>query len=94
MKKHLKQEISNLLSSIEKTCGKKSISYQNLNYLLDILFTVYADNHDSEKDLLEELKELLLKLSKKIPELQQGQFKENYPKINEMIQYLDQNLTD
>lgn len=92
--KQLKLEINNLLGAVEKCCGKKSISYQNIDYLLDIIFTVYVDNHDSEKDLLGELKEVLLKLSKEIPELKPEQFNETYPNINEMIKYLDQNLTD
>jgi hypothetical protein len=44
--------------------------------------------------LLKELKALLLKLSKEFPELKPEQFNETYPNINEMIEYLDQNLSD
>ncbi len=92
--KQLKLEINNLLDSVEQTFGRDSISYQNLDYYFDIIVTVYENNYDSEKDLLEELKNLLLKLSKEIPELESNQFQKNFPNINKMIQYLDENLTD
>ncbi|MBZ4664735.1 MAG: hypothetical protein JG776_2459 [Caloramator sp.] len=92
--KQLKSEIKELFNFVETSFGRDSLLYQNLDYYLDILVSVYEYNHDSEKDLLKELKNLLLKLSKEIPELEPKQFKENYPSINEMIQYLDINLTD
>ncbi len=94
MSKHLKMEINHLLSKVEKLYGNDSITYQNLDYYLDILITVYKFRYDSDKDLLKELKALLLKLSKKIPELKPEQFNETYPNINEMIEYIDHNLTD
>ena len=92
--KQLKAEIKELFNLVETSFGRNSLSYQNLDYYLDILVTVYEYNYDTEKDLLEELKNLLLKLSKEIPELEPEQFKENYQSINEMIQYLNDNLTD
>jgi len=92
--KHLKSEIKALLSNAEKVLGKDSIQYQNLDYYLDTLVTVYEYNYDSEKDLLEELKALLAKLSKQIPELSPEQFNEKYPNISKMIDYLDKWLTD
>ena len=92
--KNLKSEIKGLLSNIEKVLGKDSIQYQKLDYILDILVTVYECNYDSEKDLLEESKALLAKLSKQIPELSPEQFKEKYPSISQMIVYLDEWLTN
>lgn len=92
--KQLKAEIKELFNLVETSFGRNSLSYQNLDYYLDVLVTVYEYNYDTEKDLLEELKNLLLKLSKEIPELEPEQFKENYQSINEMIQYLNNNLTD
>jgi len=92
--KHLKSEVANLLEIVDKTFGKDSVQYQNLDYYFDILVTVYQCNFDSEKDLLSELKQLLNKLSDKIPELAPQQFKEKYPNISEMIDYLDKWLTD
>jgi cell division septum initiation protein DivIVA len=92
--KHLKSEVANLLEIVDKTFGKDSVQYQNLDYYFDILVTVYEYNYDSEKDLLSELKQLLNKLSEKIPELEPQQFKEKYPNINQMIDYLDKWLTD
>lgn len=92
--KQLKAEIKELFNLVETSFGRNSLSYQKLDYYLDVLVTVYEYNYDTEKDLLEELKNLLLKLSKEIPELKPEQFKENYQSINEMIQYLNNNLTD
>ena len=92
--KQLKAEIKELFNLVETSFGRNSLSYQKLDYYLDVLVTVYEYNYDTEKDLLEELKNLLLKLSKEIPELEPEQFKENYQSINEMIQYLNDNLTD
>jgi hypothetical protein len=92
--KHLKLEVANLLETVDKTFGKDSVPYQNLDYCFDILVTVYEYNCDSEKDLLGELKDLINKLSEKIPELTPEQFKEKYPNISEMIDYLDKWLTD
>lgn len=92
--KQLKAEIKELFNLVETSFGRNSLSYRNLDYYLDVLVTVYEYNYDTEKDLLEELKNLLLKLSKEIPELEPEQFKENYQSINEMIQYLNNNLTD
>jgi hypothetical protein len=92
--KHLKSEVANLLEIVDKTFGKDSVQYQNLDYYFDILVTVYEYNYDSEKDLLSELKQLLNKLSEKIPELEPQQFKEKYPNINQMIDYLDKWLTN
>lgn len=92
--KQLKAEIKELFNLVETSFGRNSLSYQKLDYYLDVLVTVYEYNYDTEKDLLEELKNLLLKLSKEIPELEPEQFKENYQSINEMIQYLNNNLTD
>ena len=92
--KNLKSEIKGLLSNVEKVLGKDSIQYQKLDYILDILVTVYECNYDSEKDLLEESKALLAKLSKEIPELSPEQFREKYPSISQMIDYLDEWLTD
>ncbi|HHX23958.1 MAG TPA: hypothetical protein GX723_08130 [Thermoanaerobacterales bacterium] len=92
--KHLKSEINNLLSNAEKVLGKDSIQYQDLDYYLDILSTVYRYNYDSEKDLLGELKSLLAKLSKQMPEFAPEQFREKYPSISQMIDYLDEWLTD
>ena len=92
--KHLESEIKTLLSNAEKVLGKDSFQYQNLDYYFDILLTVYEYNFDSEKDLLCELKQLLNKLSEKIPELEPQQFKEKYPNISKMIDYLNKWLTD
>lgn len=92
--KNLKSEIKGLLSNVEKVLGKDSIQYQKLDYILDILVTVYECNYDSEKDLLEESKALLAKLSKEIPELSPEQFREKYPNISQMIAYLDEWLTN
>lgn len=92
--KQLKSEIKELLNLIEKVLGRNSLSYQNLDYYFDILVSVYEYCYDSEKDLLEELKNLLLKLSKEIPELESEQLQENFPSINKMIQYLNRNLKD
>lgn len=92
--KNLKSEIKGLLSNAEKVLGKDSIQYQKLDYILDILVTVYECNYDSEKDLLEESKALLAKLSKQIPELSPEQFREKYPSISQMIVYLDEWLTN
>ncbi len=92
--KNLKSEIKGLLSNVEKVLGKDSIQYQKLDYILDILVTVYECNYDSEKDLLEESKALLAKLSKEIPELSPEQFREKYPSISQMIVYLDEWLTN
>jgi hypothetical protein len=92
--KHLKSEVKALLSNAEKVLGKDSIQYQKLDYILDILVTVYECNYDSEKDLLEESKALLAKLSKQIPELSPEQFREKYPSISQMIVYLDEWLTN
>jgi hypothetical protein len=92
--KHLKSEVANLLETVDKTFGKDSVQYQNLDYYFDILVTVYQCNFDSEKDLLNKLKGLINKLSEKIPELTPEQFKEKYPNISEMIDYLDEWLTD
>jgi len=92
--KYLKPEIKALLSNAEKVLGKDSIQYQKLDFYLDTLVTVYEFNYDSEKDLLEELKALLAKLSKQIPELSPEQFKEKYPSISQMIVYLDEWLTN
>jgi len=92
--KNLKSEIKGLLSNVEKVLGKDSIQYQKLDYILDILVTVYECNYDSEKDLLEESKALLAKLSKQTPELSPEQFREKYPSISQMIVYLDEWLTN
>ena len=92
--KHLKSEVANLLEIVDKTFGKDSVQYQNLDYYFDTLVTVYEYNYDSEKDLLGELKDLINKLSEKIPELTPEQFKEKYPNINQMIDYLDKWLTN
>jgi superfamily I DNA and/or RNA helicase len=92
--KHLKPEVKALLSNAEKVLGKDSIQYQNLDYYLDTLVTVYEYNYDSERDLLGELKALLAKLSKQMPELSPEQFKEKYPSISQMIGYLDEWLTN
>lgn len=92
--KHLKSEVKALLSNVEKVLGKDSIQYQNLDYYFDTLVTVYEYNYDSEKDLLGELKALLAKLSKQIPELSSEQFKEKYPSISQMIDYLGEWLTN
>ena len=72
--KHLKSEIANLLETVDKAFGKDSVPYQNLDYCFDILVTVYEYNCDSEKDLLGKLKDLINKLSEKIPELEPQQF--------------------
>jgi len=92
--KHLKSEVANLLEIVDKTFGKDSVQYQNLDYYFDTLVTVYEYNYDSEKDLLGELKDLINKLSEKIPELTPEQFKEKYPSISQMIVYLDEWLTN
>ena len=92
--KNIKSEIKGLLCNVEKVLGKDSIQYKKLDFYLDTLVTVYEFNYDSEKDLLEELKALLAKLSKQIPELSPEQFKEKYPSISQMIVYLDEWLTN
>ena len=92
--KHLKSETKTLLSNVEKAFGKDSIQYQNLDYYLDILMTVYKYNYDSENDLLEALKALLPQLSIEMPELAPEQFQEKYPNIEKMIDYLDAWQTD
>lgn len=92
--KHLKSEVANLLEIVDKTFGKDSVQYQNLDYYFDILVTVYEYNYDSEKDLLGKLKDLINKLSEKIPELEPQQFQEKYPNIHKMIDYLDKWLSE
>ena len=92
--KHLKPEVKALLNNAEKVLGKDSIQYKKLDYYFDTLVTVYEFNYDSEKDLLGELKALLAKLSKQMPELSPEQFKEKYPNISQMIDYLDAWLTN
>jgi hypothetical protein len=92
--KHLKSEIKTLLSSVEKAFGKDSLQYENLDYYLDIIESVYEYNYNSERDLLEELKALMIQLSGEMPELTPELFNEKYPNISEMIDYLDKWLTD
>lgn len=92
--KHLKSEIINLLETVDKTFSKDSIQYRNLDYYFDILETIYKCNFQSEKDLLYGLKQSLNKLSEKIPKLRPEQFDREYPRISEMIDYLDKWLTD
>jgi hypothetical protein len=46
--KNLKSEIKGLLSNVEKVLGKDSIQYQKLDYILDILVTVYEWNYQNK----------------------------------------------
>uniref|UniRef100_UPI002ACEB829 hypothetical protein n=1 Tax=Acetivibrio straminisolvens TaxID=253314 RepID=UPI002ACEB829 len=63
-------------------------------YYLDILETVYHYNYNDGIDLLNELKELLNKLSDRVPELAPERFSQHYPDVSEMIKYLDKWLSD
>lgn len=92
--KHLKTEIKALLNNVENAFSKDSLQYKNLDYYFDILENVYQYKYDSDKDLLEELKALLLQLSMEMPELAYEQLQENYPNISKMIDCLDEWLTD
>ncbi|TZE80684.1 hypothetical protein [Calorimonas adulescens] len=92
--KNLKQEIKSILSAIDKNFGKDSREYQNAEYCFDILETVYRCNYSDGIDLLNELKELLNKLSDKVPELAPERFSQYYPSISEMIKYLEEWLPD
>lgn len=92
--KNLKQEIKNILSAIDKNFGKDSREFQDAEYYLDILETVYYYNYNDGIDLLNELKELLNKLSDRVPELAPERFSQHYPDVSEMIKYLDKWLSD
>lgn len=92
--KNLKQEIKNILTSIGNNFGKDSREYQDTEYYLDILETVYHYNYNDGIDLLYELKELLNKLSDRVPELAPERFSQHYPDVSEMIKYLDKWLSD
>jgi len=92
--KHLKTEIKALLNNVENAFSKDSLQYKNLDYYFEILENVYQYKYDSDKDLLEELKALLLQLSMEMPELAYEQLQENYPNISKMIDCLDEWLTD
>jgi hypothetical protein len=89
----LKQEISRLLSTVLQIFGKDSREYKNLEYFLDILETTYHYNFNGERDLLDELNKLLIKLSNTIPELSQEKLSYNYPHISAMLKYLDEWLS-
>ncbi len=87
---HLKQEISTLLSTIKQIFGKNSREYEDAEYYLDVLETIYKYNCNEGRDLLEELDNLLNKLSYTITELTPEKFKVRYPNISQMINYLDE----
>jgi len=90
---NLRQEISRLLSIVKQTFGKNSREYKNLEYLLDILESIYLYNFDGERDLLDELNKLLIKLSNTIPELSPEKLSCNYPNISMMLKSLDEWLS-
>jgi len=90
---HLKQEISRLLSTVKKVFGKNSREYQDAEYYLDVLETVHRYNCGGERDLLDELIKLLIKLSDTIPELSTEKLSFNYPNISTMLKYLDEWLS-
>lgn len=90
---HLRQEINRMLSIVKQTFGKNSREYKNLEYLLDILESTYRYNFDGERDLLDELNKLLIKLSNTIPELNVEKLNCNYPNISTMLKYLDEWLS-
>jgi len=92
--KNLKQEIKNILTSIGDNFGKDSREYQDAEYYLDILETVYNYNYNDGKDLLNELNKLLNKLSDRVPELAPERFSQHYPDVSKMIKYLEEWLTD
>jgi len=92
--KNLKQEIKNILTSIGDNFGKDSREYQDAEYYLDILETVYHYNYNNGKDLLNELNKLLNKLSDRVPELAPERFSQHYPDVSKMIKYLEEWLTD
>jgi len=92
--KNLKQEIKNILTSIGDNFGKDSREYQDAEYYLDILETVYHYNYKDGKDLLNELNKLLNKLSDRVPELAPERFSQHYPDVSKMIKYLEEWLTD
>ena len=92
--KNLKQEIKNILTSIGDNFGKDSREYQDAEYYLDILETVYHYNYNDGKDLLNELNKLLNKLSDRVPELAPERFSQHYPDVSKMIKYLEEWLTD
>jgi hypothetical protein len=91
--KHIKQEISKLLITVKQAFGKDSREYKNLEYLLDILESTYLYNFDGGRDLLDELNELLIKLSHTVPELAPENFGYTYPNIIKMLKYLDEWLS-
>ncbi len=92
--KNLKQEIKSILTSIGNNFGKDSREYQDAEYYLDILETVYHYNYNDGKDLLNELNKLLNKLSDRVPELAPERFSQHYPDVSKMIKYLEEWLTD
>jgi uncharacterized protein YfeS len=92
--KNLKQEIKNILTSIGNNFGKDSREYQDAEYYLDILETVYHYNYNDGKDLLNELKKLLNKLSDRVPELAPERFPQHYPDVSKMIKHLEEWLPD
>ncbi|ODM26961.1 hypothetical protein A7W90_12465 [Clostridium sp. Bc-iso-3] len=91
--KHIKQEISKLLITVKQAFGKDSREYKNLEYLLDILESTYLYNFDGGRDSLDELNELLIKLSHTVPELAPESFGYTYPNIIKMLKYLDEWLS-
>lgn len=91
--KHLKQEISKLLTTVKQAFGKDSREYYKVEYLLDILESTYRYNFDGEKDLLDELNELFIKLSHTVPELAPQNFSYTYPNIIKMLKYLEEWLS-
>lgn len=92
--KNLKQEIKSILASMGNNFGKDTREYQDAEYYFDILQTVYFYNYNDGKDLLDELKKLLNKLSDKMPELAPDKFSQHYPDVSEMIKYLEEWLSD
>lgn len=92
--KNLKQEIKSILASIGNNFGKDSREYQDAEYYFDILETVYHYNYNDGKDLLNELKKLLNKLSDRVSELAPEMFSQHYPNVSEMIKYLEEWLSD
>ena len=92
--KHLKQEINRLLTSVMQAFGKDSREYRDAEYYFDVLETVYHYNYSDGLDLLDELKNLLGKLSGRIPELSSNMFTQCYPNISEMIKCLEEWLSD
>jgi hypothetical protein len=86
----LNLEIKNLLEIVNKKTDKKS-AQEEIKYTLSILEAYYTRklNDGIARELLNNYKILVSKLSIDIQELNSKNFAFNFPLIHEMIVYLD-----